>query len=196
MKSTKVPINHTADQSRCAHDCACHSSFLPKGFTHRLSMDIPKAQSAPTSAFDAFLFNLFSRSRLCASIQLSSTLPSITVVSGTTRLSTRNLQNLLWPIWACKQLQHCELGTTCGGSGGVVHFRPIATDSAHRVTMAAVRAWPQEWAVAWVVWHISLNEVSFRCECWRGVSQALLQQGQMIGQLSTLGLAVRLSGGT
>jgi len=144
MKPTKVLINHTAGQSRCAHDCACRSSFLAKGFTYRLSMDVPKAQSAPTSTFDAFLPNLFSRSRLCASIQLSSTSPSINVVSGTMRLSTRSLQNSLRPIWACKHLQHCELGTTCGGSCGMVHFRPVASDSAHRVTRAVVRSWPQE----------------------------------------------------
>lgn len=149
MKPTKVLINHITGQSRCIHDRACHSSFLPKGFTYRLSMKTSNAQSTPTSTFDAdadadaFLLNLLSRSRLCASIQLSSTLPSMTVVSGTTKLSTRTLQNSYRPIWACKQLQHCESGTTCGGSGGMVHFRPIATDSAHRVTMAVVRAWPQ-----------------------------------------------------
>lgn len=37
------------------------------------------------------------------------------------------------------------------------HLRPAASDSAHLVVIAAVRAWPQEWVVAWVVWHIALN---------------------------------------
>jgi hypothetical protein len=67
-------------------------------------------------------------------------LPSMTVDSGTTRLSTRNLQNSLCPIWACKQLQHCEFATTRGGAGWSGHLRPVASDSAHRVTRTAVRA--------------------------------------------------------
>lgn len=144
-------IGHTTDQSYCVHVCTYYSTLTPRDSTH--------AQSALTSTFDVdtFLLNLLSRSRLCASIQSSSTLPSITVVSGKTKLSARNLQNSLCPIWACRQLQHCDSGTTRGGSGGSRHLRPVASDSVQRVTITAVRVWPQEWVVAWVVWHISFG---------------------------------------
>lgn len=155
---------------------ARHPSFAPTISTYRLSLDTSRAQSALTSAFDvdAFFLSLLSRSRLCASIQSSSTLPSIIVVSGKTKLSTRSLQNSLWPIWVCKQHQHCEFGTTCGGAVEIGHLRPEASDSAHLVVRAAVRAWPQEWVVACVEWHISLDERKLHFNCWRDVSPVLL----------------------
>jgi len=131
----RAPRLHTSPQPETANHSLTHSALRP--------------------AFDAL--NLLSRSRLCTSIQSSSALPSITVVSGTTRLSTRSLQNSPRPIWACKQLQHCESGTICGAAGGRRHLRPAARDAAQRVVRDVVRAWPQEWAVAWVVWHISLD---------------------------------------
>jgi hypothetical protein len=135
----RAPINLTIGKSvasAAARVALCSHRKAPRRY----------AQSALTSTFDAdgFLLNLLSRSRLCASIQSSPTLPSIAVVSGTTKLSIRSLQNSVCPIWACKQLQHCESGTTCGNDGGITHLRPVTRDSAQRVTIAAVRAWPQE----------------------------------------------------
>jgi hypothetical protein len=151
----------------------------------------PNAHLALTSASNAFILNLSSRSRSYASIQSSSTLPSITVVSGMTKLSTRNLQKLLWPIWACMQLQHCESGNTFGGGSG--HLRPVASDSAHRVMRAAVRAWPHECMVAWVVWHISSD--------FAETSLWLLERGSAAGWVNGLSaeyllLARWLAGGS
>jgi hypothetical protein len=40
-------------------------------------------------------------------------------------------------------------------------LRPAAREAAQRVVRDVVRAWPQECVVAWVEWHISLDE-------WRG----------------------------
>lgn len=61
--------------------------------------------------------------------------------------------------------------------------------------MAVVRAWPHEWAVAWVAAHVSLNEQRFLFDYRRGDGQALLQLEQFIWSSLTFGLAFGLMGG-
>lgn len=113
------------------------------------------------------------------------------MLSGRTRLSTRNLQNSLYPIWACMQLQHCEAGTTCGGAGRNGHLRPVASDSAHLDVIDAVRAWPQACVVAWVVWHISLDERRLLgLDYWREVRQSSASNAESL--LGNHSLSVRI----
>jgi hypothetical protein len=50
---------------------------------------------------------------------------------------------------------------TCGDARCMEHLRPVAKAEAQATVIDAVRAWPQAWAVGWVVWHIL-----FDLCCW------------------------------
>jgi hypothetical protein len=85
----------------------------------------------------------------------------MTVVSGSTKFSSKNLDNLLPPICDSRHFQHLELAMTCGGARGMEHLRPVAKAEVQATVTDAVRAWPQAWVVGWVVWHIL-----FGLGCW------------------------------